>query len=152
LAPVTVATFESAYRHMAQIGDRFDLVVVDEVHHFGVGMRDEALEMSTAREAPAPLRCVVSATACTGNGEADSPRLGKMSTDNCSAGCFLHLLAGPVFRNSPIFNRAWPPALARRLNYVAHRQASAMPPPVRERRWKRVGRAERRPNWPAAKR
>ena len=48
LAPVTVATFESAYRHMAQIGDRFDLVVVDEVHHFGVGMRDEALEMTTA--------------------------------------------------------------------------------------------------------
>jgi superfamily II DNA or RNA helicase len=48
LAPITVATFESAYRHMAHLGDRFGLIVVDEVHHFGVGLRDEALEMTTA--------------------------------------------------------------------------------------------------------
>jgi len=48
LAAVTVATFESAYRHMGQLGNRFDLLVVDEVHHFGCGMRDEILEMSTA--------------------------------------------------------------------------------------------------------
>jgi superfamily II DNA or RNA helicase len=48
LAPVTVATFESAYRHMAQLGDRFGLVIVDEVHHFGAGLRDEALEMTVA--------------------------------------------------------------------------------------------------------
>ena len=48
LAPVTVATFESAYRHMAHLGDRFDLVIVDEVHHFGAGLRDEALEMMIA--------------------------------------------------------------------------------------------------------
>jgi len=48
LAPVTVATFESAYRHMAQLGDRFGLVIVDEVHHFGAGLRDEALEMMIA--------------------------------------------------------------------------------------------------------
>jgi superfamily II DNA or RNA helicase len=48
LAPVTVATFESAYRHMAQLGDRFGLVIIDEVHHFGAGIRDEALEMSVA--------------------------------------------------------------------------------------------------------
>ena len=46
---VTVATFESAYRHMPRIGRDFDLLVVDEVHHFGVGVRDEALEMSVAR-------------------------------------------------------------------------------------------------------
>jgi superfamily II DNA or RNA helicase len=46
--PVTVATFEAAYRHMHEIGDRFDLVVVDEVHHFGGGVRDEALEMAIA--------------------------------------------------------------------------------------------------------
>jgi superfamily II DNA or RNA helicase len=45
---LTVATFEGAYRHMSSIGDRFDLLVVDEVHHFGVGVRDEALEMSIA--------------------------------------------------------------------------------------------------------
>jgi len=46
--PVTVATFESAYRLMPQIGNRFELLVVDEAHHFGVGIRDEALEMCTA--------------------------------------------------------------------------------------------------------
>lgn len=48
LAAVTVATFESAYRHMDQLGNRFDLLVVDEAHHFGCGVRDEALEMSIA--------------------------------------------------------------------------------------------------------
>lgn len=46
---LTVATFESAYRHMPRIGQRFDLLVVDEVHHFGAGVRDEALEMCIAR-------------------------------------------------------------------------------------------------------
>jgi superfamily II DNA or RNA helicase len=48
IEPITVATFESAYRHMATIGRRFDLLIVDEVHHFGVGVRDEALEMCVA--------------------------------------------------------------------------------------------------------
>jgi superfamily II DNA or RNA helicase len=48
LAPLTVATFESAYRHMDQLGDRFHLLIVDEVHHFGGGPRDEALEMIVA--------------------------------------------------------------------------------------------------------
>jgi superfamily II DNA or RNA helicase len=48
LGPVTVATFESAWRHMAELGQRFELLVVDEAHHFGAGLRDEALEMSLA--------------------------------------------------------------------------------------------------------
>ena len=48
VAPITVSTFESAYRLMATIGNRFDLLIVDEAHHFGVGVRDEALEMCTA--------------------------------------------------------------------------------------------------------
>jgi superfamily II DNA or RNA helicase len=48
LAAVTVATFESAYRNMERFGSRFDLLVVDEAHHFGAGLRDEALEMSIA--------------------------------------------------------------------------------------------------------
>lgn len=49
VAPVTVATYESAYRHMDRLGHRFDLLVLDEVHHFGCGLHDEALEMSLAR-------------------------------------------------------------------------------------------------------
>ncbi len=48
LAPITISTFESAYRNMNQIGNRFDLLIIDEVHHFGNGIRDELLEMSTA--------------------------------------------------------------------------------------------------------
>lgn len=46
--PVTVLTFESAFRHMDKLGDRFGLLVVDEVHHFGSGARIEALEASAA--------------------------------------------------------------------------------------------------------
>jgi superfamily II DNA or RNA helicase len=57
LAPFTVATFESAWRHMHGIGDRFGLVIVDEAHHFGSGGRDEALEMSRA-----PFRLGLTAT------------------------------------------------------------------------------------------
>lgn len=48
LQPVTLATFESAYRWMGRLGHRFELLVVDEVHHFGCNRRDEALEMSLA--------------------------------------------------------------------------------------------------------
>ncbi|HZV00731.1 MAG TPA: DEAD/DEAH box helicase family protein [Planctomycetota bacterium] len=57
LAPITVATFESAWRHMAEFGNRFDLLVVDEAHHFGANVRDEALEMAIA-----PARLALSAT------------------------------------------------------------------------------------------
>lgn len=64
LAPIMVTTFESAYRYMNWIGNRFSLLVVDEVHHFGVGMRDEALEMCTA-----PWRIGLTATPVT-NSEA----------------------------------------------------------------------------------
>jgi superfamily II DNA or RNA helicase len=45
---ITVSTFESAYRLMPSLGNRFDLLVVDEAHHFGLGVRDEALEMCLA--------------------------------------------------------------------------------------------------------
>jgi superfamily II DNA or RNA helicase len=57
LAPVTIATFESAYRQMPRIGNRFELLVVDEAHHFGAGFRDEALEMAIA-----PFRLGLTAT------------------------------------------------------------------------------------------
>jgi superfamily II DNA or RNA helicase len=45
---LTVMTFESAFRRMDELGDRFGLLVVDEVHHFGSGARAEALEASAA--------------------------------------------------------------------------------------------------------
>jgi superfamily II DNA or RNA helicase len=48
-ATLTVATFESGWRHMHRLGNQFELLVVDEVHHFGNGMRDEALDMCMAR-------------------------------------------------------------------------------------------------------
>jgi superfamily II DNA or RNA helicase len=57
LAPLTVATFAGAYRHMSRIGDRFGLLVVDEAHHFGHGRQDEILEMAIA-----PLRLGLTAT------------------------------------------------------------------------------------------
>ncbi len=57
VGPVTLATFASAYRHMASIGDKFGLLIVDEAHHFGQGSLDEALEMSIA-----PLRLGLTAT------------------------------------------------------------------------------------------
>ena len=63
LAPVTIATFESAWRYMERIGHRFGLLVVDEAHHFGGGVRDEALEMCTADR-----RLGLSATPPTGAG------------------------------------------------------------------------------------
>jgi superfamily II DNA or RNA helicase len=49
LADISIATFESAYRLMPRIGRRFELLIVDEVHHFGSGIRDDALEMCVAR-------------------------------------------------------------------------------------------------------
>lgn len=55
--PVTVATFESAYRRLDDYGDRFALLVVDEVHHFATGARREALETVVA-----PFRLGLTAT------------------------------------------------------------------------------------------
>lgn len=46
--PVTVATYASALLNVETLGNRFDLLVIDEVHHFGSGAGDEALEMCTA--------------------------------------------------------------------------------------------------------
>lgn len=57
LRPLTIATYESAYRHMHRFGDRFQLVIVDEAHHFGGNQRDEVLEMSVA-----PMRLGLTAT------------------------------------------------------------------------------------------
>lgn len=60
LSSITVCTIESGYRFMSQIGNRFKLLIVDEIHHFGNGIRDEALEMSTC-----PYRLGLTATNVT---------------------------------------------------------------------------------------
>ncbi len=70
LRPLTVATFESGWRWMDRIGDRFDLLVVDEAHHFGHGARDEALEMAVA-----PARLGLTATPSEGAAAAISAEL-----------------------------------------------------------------------------
>jgi superfamily II DNA or RNA helicase len=57
LGPLTIATFESAFRRMDEFGDRFGLLVVDEAHHFGGGARCESLEMCAA-----PARMGLTAT------------------------------------------------------------------------------------------
>jgi superfamily II DNA or RNA helicase len=44
LRPVTVTTYDSAYLHMAEMGDRFGLIVFDEAHHLpGPSYRDAAI-------------------------------------------------------------------------------------------------------------
>lgn len=55
--PITVCTYESAYRYISRFGNKFSLMVVDETHHFGSGLRDEILEMSVA-----PFRIGLTAT------------------------------------------------------------------------------------------
>ncbi|HEY0468443.1 MAG TPA: DEAD/DEAH box helicase family protein [Polyangiaceae bacterium] len=70
LQPITVSTFESAHRLMPRIGAQFELLIVDEAHHFGLGARDEALEMSIA-----PQRLGLTATP---PGEPASSRLAEL--------------------------------------------------------------------------
>ena len=69
---VTVMTFESAYRRLDQVGDRFGLLVVDEVHHFASGARSEALE---ACAAAARLGLSATAPPAGSEGEATLRRL-----------------------------------------------------------------------------
>jgi superfamily II DNA or RNA helicase len=57
IEPITVMTFESAYRRLDVYGNRFSMLVVDEVHHFAGGLRSEALEMCVA-----PIRLGLTAT------------------------------------------------------------------------------------------
>ncbi|MEZ4741684.1 MAG: DEAD/DEAH box helicase family protein [Bdellovibrionota bacterium] len=57
LHPITVSTFESAFRNMPWIGNCFKLLIIDEVHHFGNAIRDEIFSMSIA-----PYRLGLTAT------------------------------------------------------------------------------------------
>ncbi|MDY6817642.1 MAG: DEAD/DEAH box helicase family protein [Halobacteriales archaeon] len=57
LEPMTVATYDSAYLRAEDLGDRFGLVIYDEVHHLGgEGYRD------IARLSAAPARLGLTAT------------------------------------------------------------------------------------------
>jgi superfamily II DNA or RNA helicase len=65
---IAIATFESAWRYMHRLGRCYELLVIDEVHHFGRGVRDEALELSIA-----PRRLGLTAT------PPDEPALARVS-------------------------------------------------------------------------
>lgn len=60
LRDVTVSTYASAWRHVTEIGQKFELLIVDEAHHFGDAASDEILEMTTA-----PWRLGLTATPAT---------------------------------------------------------------------------------------
>jgi superfamily II DNA or RNA helicase len=72
IEPLTVMTFESAYRGLDLHGHRFGMLIVDEIHHFASGLRAEALEMCTA-----PARLGLTATPPT-PGSAGDVRLREL--------------------------------------------------------------------------
>lgn len=57
LADLTVATYDSAYRHLERYGNRFGLAIFDEVHHLPGEMYSHAAEMCIA-----PYRLGLTAT------------------------------------------------------------------------------------------
>ncbi len=57
VSPLTVTTYDSAFVHMARIGNQFALVVFDECHHLPGPIRQD-----TARMCAAPYRLGLSAT------------------------------------------------------------------------------------------
>jgi len=57
LQPVTVTTYDSAYARMAEMGDRFGLIVFDEAHHLPGRSYREAALLCTA-----PMRLGLTAT------------------------------------------------------------------------------------------
>jgi superfamily II DNA or RNA helicase len=69
LRSVTVSTYESAFRNMDVLGDRFELLVVDEAHHFGGGAHDDALVMCAA-----PMRLGLTATPLADAGAGEKVR------------------------------------------------------------------------------
>lgn len=57
IRPVTVTTYDSAYLHMAEMGDRFGLIIFDEAHHLpGPSYREAAMFCA------APFRMGLTAT------------------------------------------------------------------------------------------
>jgi len=48
VSPISVTTYDSAAIHMPRIGDRFDMIIFDEVHHLAGTWRSDAARMSMA--------------------------------------------------------------------------------------------------------
>ncbi len=48
VSPISVTTYDSAAIHMPRIGDRFSLIIFDEVHHLAGRWRSDAARMSAA--------------------------------------------------------------------------------------------------------
>ncbi len=63
LSPLTVTTYDSAFLHMARVGNQFGLVVFDECHHLPGPTRQDA-----ARMCAAPYRLGLTATPERGDG------------------------------------------------------------------------------------
>lgn len=57
ISPITVTTYDSAYRYVNEYGDRFGLLVVDEVHHLPAPTYQQIPEMTIA-----PYRLGLTAT------------------------------------------------------------------------------------------
>lgn len=49
VSPISITTYDSAAIHMPRIGDRFETIVFDEVHHLCGAWRSDAARMSCAR-------------------------------------------------------------------------------------------------------
>lgn len=63
VSPLTVTTYDSAFLHMARIGNQFALIVFDECHHLPGPARQDA-----ARMCAAPFRLGLTATPYRGDG------------------------------------------------------------------------------------
>jgi len=48
VAPISITTYDSAAIHMPRIGNRFDMIIFDEVHHLAGPWRSDAARMSMA--------------------------------------------------------------------------------------------------------
>lgn len=57
VSPISVTTYDSAAIHMPRIGDRFAMIIFDEVHHLAGPWRSDAARMSIA-----PIRLGLTAT------------------------------------------------------------------------------------------
>lgn len=48
VSPISITTYDSAAIHMPRLGDRFQFLIFDEVHHLGGAWRSDAARMSIA--------------------------------------------------------------------------------------------------------